>query len=225
MENKKIIKLSPSTLGLFKECPRCFWLQMNKGVHRPRGIFPSLPGGVDNVLKDYFDQYRKIGKLPPEIDGQVDGKLFDNRELLGRWRNNWQGARYFDEKLDALLRGALDDCLKDGVFLIPLDYKTRGYALKEDSTSYYQHQLDIYCFLLEKEGHKVRNFAYLVFYYPHAVEENGVIRFEVKPKKVETSTKRAYELFSDAVKLLEGPEPQSHSECTYCTWGIEAFGE
>src|SRR3989344_3937655 len=66
------IRLSPSTgLNLFRDCPRCFWLHYNKNVHRPRGIFPSLPGGMDLVLKDYFDQFR--GSLPPELEGKVRG--------------------------------------------------------------------------------------------------------------------------------------------------------
>ena len=53
--------LSPSQLGLFKECPRCFWMGKVKGIGRPRGIFPSLPGGMDNVIKPHFDRYRAAG--------------------------------------------------------------------------------------------------------------------------------------------------------------------
>ena len=40
---------------------------------RPRGIFPSLPSGMDRVIKTYFDHYR--GSLPPELVGEVEGKL------------------------------------------------------------------------------------------------------------------------------------------------------
>ena len=50
-------KLSPSSLSLLSDCPRCFWLQLNKGVKRPEGIFPSLPSGIDRILKDHFDRY------------------------------------------------------------------------------------------------------------------------------------------------------------------------
>ena len=48
-------KLSPSALNLFLNCPKCFWLDRNKGKKRPRGIYPSLPGGMDAVIKNYFD--------------------------------------------------------------------------------------------------------------------------------------------------------------------------
>jgi hypothetical protein len=46
-------KLSPSSLSLLKECPRCFWLQFNKGIRRPSTVFPSLPGGMDRILKAF----------------------------------------------------------------------------------------------------------------------------------------------------------------------------
>ncbi|GAI53572.1 unnamed protein product, partial [marine sediment metagenome] len=47
---KNKIRLSPSALNLFLQCPRCFWLEKNKGIKRPRGIFPSLPSGMDSVI-------------------------------------------------------------------------------------------------------------------------------------------------------------------------------
>ena len=219
------IKLSPSTISLFMECPRCFWLQFNKNIHRPRGIFPSLPGGMDGVIKKYYDSYRRLGKLPPEVDGKLTGKLLADEKLLKSWQSNWVGIKYMDKELNALLKGVLDDCLVDGDTYIPLDYKTRGYDLKEDSTSYYQHQLDIYCYLLAKNGYKTSNFAYLVYYYPRLVRENGQVEFNVEPKKVVTDIRHAEKLFKDAVLCLRGPEPQTHSECEYCSWGIEAFGD
>ena len=225
--NKQMIKLSPSTISLFMECPRCFWLQFNKNIHRPRGIFPSLPGGMDGVIKKYYDSYRKLGKLPPEVDGKLTGKLLADEKLLKSWQSNWEGIKYFNKDLSALMKGVLDDCLVDGGTYIPLDYKTRGYDLKDDSTSYYQHQLDIYCYLLAKNGYKITNYAYLVYYFPKAVKENGQVEFNVEPKKVETDIKHAEQLFKDAVACLRGPEPKRHTDCSceFCNWGFEAFGE
>lgn len=225
--SSSVIKLSPSTISLFMECPRCFWLQFNKNIHRPRGIFPSLSGGMDGVIKKYYDKYRKQGKLPPEIEGKVTGKLFDDEKLLKSWQSNWEGLSYYDKSLKALMKGVLDDCLVDNDFYIPLDYKTRGYELKEDTSSYYQHQLDIYCYLLSKNGYKIANYAYLVYYFPRQVAENGRVEFEIVPKKLETDITRAEKLFKDAVACLRGLEPEHHSDsaCEFCNWGSEAFGE
>jgi len=57
-------KLSPSALHLLDECPRCFWLTQHKLWKRPIGIFPSLPNGMDKILKEYFDLYRDKHLIP-----------------------------------------------------------------------------------------------------------------------------------------------------------------
>ena len=44
-------KLSPSSLNLFVNCPRCFYLQVVKKIKRPDTPFPSLPSGMDDALK------------------------------------------------------------------------------------------------------------------------------------------------------------------------------
>jgi len=214
------IKLSPTTgLNLFLECPRCFWLRYNEKVHRPETIFPSLPGGMDRIIKDYYDIFRKKGELPPEIDGKVAGKLFSDQELLDEWRDWRKGLPYSDENLSATLSGALDDCLVDDGYFIPIDYKTRGSAPKAGaSEEYYRTQLDTYVFLLQQKGYKTREFAYLVYYYPDKISESHLVKFNVEVVKVETDGQRAYKIFSDAVGCLKGPIPKSHTECGFCAW-------
>jgi len=212
-------KLSPSTLNLFIECPRCFWLHINKGIKRPRGIFPSLPGGMDTAIKKYFDKYRVKGLLPPEIDGRVDGKLFDDIKILEKWRD-WRSTDlcYEDKTLNASLSGALDDCIVDNGYYVPLDYKTRGYELKADPRTYYQNQLDCYCLILESKGYKTKGISYLIYYYPKEVREEGIVEFFVEPIMIETNIETARETFEKAVKVLNGSLSDSSSECEYCNW-------
>ena len=218
------MRLSPTTgLSLFRECPRCFWLHYNEKVHRPRGIFPSLPGGMDLVIKSYFDKYR--GKLPPEIEGKVDGVLLPDVVLMDKWRNWRTGLEYVDNDINAVLFGALDECLIDGGKYIPLDYKTRGSAPRAgDSERYYQLQLDTYSLLLAKNGYTPKDYAYLVYYYPKEVGRDGVVKFAVEPVMVSTSVERALKTFHDAVKLLRGPMPKHHSNCEYCSWIYDRQG-
>ena len=110
-----MIKVSPSGTSYLLECPRCLWLQMNENKKRPRGAYPSLPDGMDNVFKKYFDEYRKRGELPPEIEGKVEGQLYnDNLAEFNKWREvdfgrGGLGAKFPD--LDIVLRGAIDDLL------------------------------------------------------------------------------------------------------------------
>jgi len=113
---QKPLKLSPSSLNLFKECPRCFWLQLKKVYKRPQGIFPSLPGGMDKVLKAHFDSFMEQNKLPPEIKeyGLNNGyKLFSDKAKLDIWRNNFKGIQYKDKTSGVLLRGAVDNILQN----------------------------------------------------------------------------------------------------------------
>lgn len=226
MTSSDIIRLSPSTLGLFKDCPRCFWLHMNPKIKRPSGPFPSLPGGMDHVIKKYYDKY--AGSLPPELEGKVEGVLIKDRELLNKWRNWRSGLKYEDKKRNAVLFGALDDCLQVGDKYAPLDYKTRGWPPKEGGEIFYQHQLDAYSFLLDINGYKAEDFAYLVYYFPRSVGKNGMVRFNVEPHKVMVNIVRAKKMFEDALDFLRGDEPPSHTykeRCAFCAWqvGIEEF--
>ena len=208
------IKLSPSKLNLFIECPRCFYLAMKKGISRPGGAFPSLPSGMDLVLKKYYDNYR--GDLPPELKEKVEGVLLPDEELIKKFRN-WRTFKFEEE--DALMYGAMDDCLKKDDFIIPLDFKTRGFDLKEDSTDYYQNQLDCYALMLEKNGYKQPGYAYLVYYIPIEVKEEGKVEFKIEIKKMEVDPSRAYKTYRDAVELLKKEEiPTSADGCGHCDY-------
>lgn len=156
-------RFSPSSLSLLKECPRCFWLHFNRNIKRPYTPFPSLPSGMDKILKEHFDRFIETGELPPELQelkGEVT--LFEDKELLQVWRNNFRGIQWTDEKGNIFL-GAVDNILKKGNKLIVLDYKTRGYAVKEDTHKYYQDQMDIYNLLLRNNGYQTEDYTYLLF--------------------------------------------------------------
>jgi hypothetical protein len=213
------IRLSPTTgLNLFLDCPRCFYYHHFHKVQRPRGIFPSLPGGMDLVIKEYFDHFR--GSLPPELRGKVEGCLLEDRTLLHSWRNWRTGLAYTDQKRHATLFGALDDCgVADGLY-VPLDYKTKGSAPNQhDSERYYQLQLDTYALLLKKNGYAVAPYAYLIYYTPVRVQQGGMVQFAVTPMKIATNPKRAQDIFHDAVDLLRsGRPPARHAACEYCLW-------
>src|SRR3989344_4050498 len=206
-----MIKLSPSSLSTLKDCPLCFWLAFNKKISPPGGIFPSLPSGMDLVLKKHFDAFREKGTIPEELKG-TGAKLFNNMDLLKVWRSNFKGVRWTDKKGNEL-HGAVDDILEKNGKLIVLDFKTRGFPLKDDTHTHYQDQLDIYNFLLRKNGHETEDYAYLLFYVPKEVNEYGHILFDTSLVKVNTSVKNGEELFRAALRLLEGLMPSPIDEC------------
>ena len=206
-------KLSPSSLSLMTECERCFWIEHNLKKKRPSGIFPSLPSGMDRILKEHFDRFMEKGKMPPELKELKDFKLFSDKELLKAWRSNFKGISYTDNEGN-ILHGAIDNLLVKDNKLIVLDYKTRGFPLKEDTHEKYQNQLDIYNFLLRENGFDTENYSYLLFYYPEHVLETGEVVFETKLIKMTTDAGNGLRLFSKALKLLKGECP---SKCI-CEW-------
>lgn len=220
VQKAKVFKLSPSAINLFLECPRCFWLEKHGKWKRPASVFPSLPSGMDRVLKEHFDRFRDKGNLPPEIcnNGHCTGlKLFGEnekeKELLKEWRNNFKGIRSRDEKGNELF-GAIDNLLKKGETLIVLDYKTRGYPIKEDTHEHYQNQMDTYNYLLRENNYKTEDYAFLLFYVPSRVNEGGEVIFETNLVKIRTNPKNAVTNFKKAINCLEEECPTK--TCNWC---------
>jgi hypothetical protein len=204
-------QLSASTLKLFQECPRCFWLHINKKIDRPRGPFPSLPSGMDRVLKEYFESYRQRGTLPPLIAGKIQGTLGTHPLTLG----------FNDARTKARLWGKLDDCvvLADAR-LAPLDHKTRASAPDDVSYTqkYYQFQMDVYTLLLERNGHHTSRTAYVVYYFPLEGELHQGFPFGVDVHTIATDPDGAYEIFAAGCRCLTGPLPPPGAVCGFCRW-------
>src|SRR3989344_1670449 len=210
-------KLSPSSINLMLDCPKCFWLQLVKKIKRPEGIFPSLPSGMDKILKNHFDRFMEKGELPPELCESECGKdgcrLFNDREKLKIWRNNFKGINWTD-KQGNILHGAVDNLLIKGKKLIILDFKTRGYPCKEDTADTYQSQLDIYNFLLRKNIYETEDYAFLLFYVPKEVLPTGEVIFDTELKKMKVSIKNAENIFQNAIKVLNEECPKK--TCEWC---------
>jgi hypothetical protein len=204
-------QLSSTTLKLFQECPRCFWLHVNRKIERPRGPFPSLPSGIDRILRTYFDGYRDSGGLPPLIAGKLDGALSTTPLTLG----------FNDDATRSRLWGKLDDCvlLPDGR-VSPLDHKTRASAPDDISytQTYYQFQMDVYTLLLERNGHRTTRTAHVIYYYPVAGTLHQGFPFEVAVHTIATRPDFALKIFNDAVRCLNDVLPDSAPACGYCRW-------
>jgi CRISPR/Cas system-associated exonuclease Cas4 (RecB family) len=213
-------KLSPSAINLYLECPRCFWLDKHGVWKRPASVFPSLPSGMDRILKEHFDRFRDKGELPPEIcdhehcNGlKLFGETDAEKELINAWRNNFKGVRYTDKKGNVLF-GAVDNILKNRDTLVVLDYKTRGFPVKEDTHEHYQNQMDTYNFLLRENGYKTEDYTFLLFYMPSKVMPTGEVIFDTTLVKIKTNPKNGEKTFKKAIKCLEEECPQK--TCNWC---------
>lgn len=171
---------------------------------------------MDKILKEHFDRFRDKEELPPELcnNNHCEGlKLFNNKELLKVWRNNLKGITWSDKEGN-ILHGAVDNLLTKGKKLIVLDFKTRGFPLKEDTHEHYKDQLNIYNFLLRKNNYETEDYSFLLFYVPKEVLPKGEVIFDTELVKIKADIKNADNLFKSAIKLLNGKCPKK--TCEWC---------
>ena len=219
--SKQKILLSPNSLNLYLECPACFWLDKKLGVKRPPPYPFALNTTMDTLLKEEFDAYRNTKEKHPLLQKNgIKADLFSNQKLLNQWRSNFSGIRYYDEDLDATLFGAVDDILEfpDGR-LAPLDYKSTGSKVSKVFDQF-QLQLDIYTYLIEKNGFKTPRKGYLAFYVVD--KSKGFVDrlpFKKEIHMIETNPDDVQDLFKEAVAVLRKDKSPRHSQdCKFNEW-------
>ncbi|HZZ99731.1 MAG TPA: PD-(D/E)XK nuclease family protein [Candidatus Paceibacterota bacterium] len=219
------IKLSRSSLKLFQDCPRCFWLDLHHKIRRPPGFPYTLSSAVDFLVKQEFDKYRREGTLPPVFARHnFQAKLFADPRLTA-WRDNRQGVQYFDEDLNAILYGAVDDVLQmnDGSLAV-VDYKSTGsreIRIYDD----YQKQMEVYSWLVGRNGFQAHTEAYFVYYQ---VDKSGggfanALPFIEQLKAVKVNTSWVPDVFEQAVMVARrDTPPEIETFCEHCKYVQDA---
>ncbi len=160
-------QLSRSKIELFIDCPRCFWLDVARGIPRPSGPPFTLNNAVDALMKAEFDRFREAGEPHPLFASVgLDAVPFRHAEL-GRWRHNFTGVRWQDPDTGWTLFGAVDDLwqARSGEVLVA-DYKaTARTEMPTASNLYpsYRRQMDVYQFLVRHQGLAVGNRGWFVY--------------------------------------------------------------
>ncbi len=217
-------KLSPSTLKLYLNCPRCFYLSLKERIWRPREHFSAFSFGssIDAVVKEWFDGFRANNDSPPEIkrEGLELFKDMKKIEEWREWRDPKKGIKWYDLQGNSFF-GAIDDLLvnPDGALTV-LDYKTKRSPIKEDPVKKYpeyKFQLESYAFIFKQMGYDATNHGYLLFFIPKKVQESGMIAFENVLWKVALDTETPKKVFKEAISILEAEyEPKPSKNCEYC---------
>lgn len=223
--------VSPSALTEFRKCPKCFWIDRNKKIKKPRGAFPTLPGGMDRVLKAYFDGHRAKQTLPPEIAHvmPISTILYPDIEKLKLMRNALRPLLACAIG-NVKLVGGIDDLLVDAQGRVSVfDYKTKGNLIKDDKDpfEYYRMQMNDYGLLLEAGGFTLTGIAYLGYWSPDRVMSEDV--YEGAPAGQRTPVDMACQVFSMKIdtqaaidevvaagKCLDGDLPPSAPSCETC---------
>lgn len=199
---------SPTSLNLLMECPRCFWLQMVKGIKRPSGPWASFPLKMDEIIKKYFNKYRYKNQLPILIEGKVPGRLAKNMPYTLQKRL-YNGFSIIGKPDDYLL-------LDDGRIAI-LEHKIRANATVSVHPAY-TLQMDVYSYLLKTLGYSIYDRAFLVYYYPVDSALHDGLSLYSKVEEVMVNPLNAVNLIGYAFRILRGDLPSLSEACEFCRW-------
>lgn len=232
------IWLSPTTLNMIK-CPRCLYDKLIYKTKQPSGPFPSLPGGVDNAMKNYYDRYR--GTLPPILKALIPQvpELADyvlHNDL--RWINGlrqWNGGLIYTFKIEDQsykIAGAIDDLLirlEDGAIAI-VDGKSKAKTpIPGEGAGYYGMQMDAYDLIFSKSGFPTAKTAFLHYVTPVSFDNgdlavpSATMTFDNTVQKLEADGDRALALIHEIHKIVmahpdRSNPPKSGPSCEFCTW-------
>ncbi len=226
-QRNKMQKLSRSKIDLYNQCPRCFWLDVVKGMKRPSGAPFTLNVAVDHLLKKEFDILRASGQSHQLMkDFGLDLVPFQH-EKMDEWRSNFKGVQYDDEKLDMHIFGAVDDIWvdKDGVLYV-VDYKATSKAGEVELGNEgfhlgYKRQMEVYQWLLRKNGFKVSDTGYFVYVNGRKDLDtfDGKLEFNMKIIDYTGSDSWIEPILLKIRECLDSTEiPTATDSCEYCAY-------
>ena len=220
-------KLSRSKIDLFLDCPRCFYLDNKLGIARPPGYPFNLNSAVDALLKKEFDIHRVQKSKHPLMEKYgVDAVPFEH-EMIDEWRDNFKGVQFHHAELGFTVSGAVDDIwINPNGELIVVDYKSTSKngkieSLDEEWHAGYKRQMEVYQWLLRRNGFKVSDTGYFVYANASKDEEafDGKLIFDVTLIPYEGSDLWIEDTLKKIKATLESDKlPDSSDDCDFCRY-------
>jgi len=216
-------KLSRSKIELFLDCPRCFWLDVKEGIKRPSFPPYTINNAVDYLLKQEFDVHREKGTKHPVMEKHKVDALPFQHEKMNQWRHNFTGVQFHHEPTDFLVYGAVDDIWvnPDGELMV-VDYKATG-ANQHKIYDSYKRQMEIYQWLLRRNGFEVSPVGYFVFAKVNKADGfgfgNAALSFDLIIEAQKGSGEWIEEALGEARKTFDKETaPRPSASCEYCRY-------
>ena len=216
-------KLSRSKLELLIECPKCFWLYAGKNIARPFGAPYTINNAIDFLLKKEFDEHRREGTAHYLIKREGIDAVPYLHDDIDRWRDTFTGVQYEDAENGFLVFGAVDDIWVDSKGnLIVVDYKASG-APEGELYDSYKRQMEIYQWLLRKNGFQVLDRGYFVYCRVNKDSgfADGRLDFDIKVQAYDGDDSWVEGKIKEARKIIDGPIPASSPDCGYCNYLVK----
>ena len=121
----KPFKVSRSKIELYKQCPRCFWLDVRLKITRPGSPPFNINKTIDELYKKEFDVHRAAGTQHPiMVENKLKGVIPYVHKDLDTWRYTFTGVVTVHKPTNLHVFGAVDDIwVNDAGELIVVDYK------------------------------------------------------------------------------------------------------
>ncbi len=161
-------ELSRTKIELFMKCPRCFFLDRRTDLTMSDGFSLNLNIAVDALLKKEFDIYRAGGRPHPLMEAYGINAVPFLHPMMDEWRENFKGIRSLHTPTNFIIFGAVDDLWvgHDGMLFV-VDYKatstTKPIALDGEYGESYKRQMEVYQWLLRRNGFTVSDTGYFVY--------------------------------------------------------------
>ena len=225
--SKEPFRVSRSKIDLFLNCGRCFYLDRRLGVGQPPGFPFNLNSAVDTLLKKEFDIHRAEGSSHPlmKIYG-VDAVPFQHKKM-NEWRDALRGGvKYLHMPTNFLITGGVDDIwINPRGELIVVDYKATS---KKEEVNIdapwqiaYKRQVEVYQWLLRKNGFKVSDMAYFVYCNGDTDKEafDGRLEFNISLLPYKGDDLWIEKTIFDMRECLESDVmPFSGADCDFCKY-------
>jgi hypothetical protein len=219
-------RLSRSKIGLFQDCPRCFYIDNKLGVARPPGFPFNLNSAVDHLLKKEFDIHRAGNTAHPLQESYgIDAVPFAHKDI-DIWRENFKGLEYHHKPTGFTVSGALDDVwVNSAKELIVVDYKST--SKDEDITTLdeawhdgYKRQMEVYQWLLRKNGFAVSDTGYFVYANGKKDKKafDGKLEFDLTLIAYTGNDAWMEPTLAAIKKTLDGVLPLPNEDCDYCRY-------
>lgn len=182
-------KVSRSKIELYKQCPRCFWLDVRLKITRPSSPPFNINKTIDELYKKEFDVHRAAGTPHPiMLDNQIKAVPFAHADL-DTWRYNFTGVTALHTATNLHVFGAVDDVwVNDEGELIVVDYKAtsknKDVSIDSDWQISYKRQLEVYQWLLRQNGFAVNDTGYFVYTNARMDVDGFADKLEFKTKLI-----------------------------------------
>ena len=194
-------------------------------------IIPAFPftlnSAVDVLLKKEFDLHRAEGPKHPLMEQYGIDAVPIPHGNLDAWRHNFTGVQHLHEPTNLLIHGAIDDLWQNPLAqYIVVDYKATSknkqiIALDEDWHEGYKRQMEVYQWLLRRNGYEVSDTGYFVYGNGDTNKEafDGRLEFELTVIPYTGNDTWVEDTIHQIYDCLNSPAiPNANPDCDYCTY-------